>query len=105
MGQSNKFSRADQAAADYAVTRDFDQVMRRYDIRRDSLIVLLRRRGLMPLFGNQAETAPAKPKPRINAGSGAATLANLHITPLDREPCWRCGVRGDIGCIHNRHAA
>lgn len=22
--------------------------------------------------------------------------------PVDRDPCWRCGVRGDIGCDHRR---
>ena len=101
MGQSNKFNRADEAAAEYAVTGDFDQVMRTWGIRRDNLIVLLRRRGLMPQFGNQE--AAAKPKPRIN---GAGQVApNLVFTPLEREPCWRCGTRADVGCIHNRRAA
>lgn len=22
--------------------------------------------------------------------------------PVSRDPCWRCGVRGDIGCEHTR---
>lgn len=25
--------------------------------------------------------------------------------PLDRDPCFRCGVRGDIGCAHRRRSA
>lgn len=31
-------------------------------------------------------------------------LDNQIVAP-DREPCWRCGIRGDIGCAHQRHAA
>lgn len=26
-------------------------------------------------------------------------------TPISRDPCWRCGVRGDVGCVHSRAAA
>lgn len=22
--------------------------------------------------------------------------------PVDRDPCWRCGVRTDVGCTHSR---
>lgn len=31
----------------------------------------------------------------------APTLAaRLGAVPVDREPCFKCGVRGDIGCAH-----
>jgi len=25
--------------------------------------------------------------------------------PVDRDPCWRCGVRADVGCVHSRAVA
>lgn len=25
------------------------------------------------------------------------------VEPVNREPCWRCGVRGDIGCSCRNH--
>jgi len=34
------------------------------------------------------------PVPRPSVLTGAAPTA----APIDREPCWYCGVRGDIGC-------
>lgn len=27
------------------------------------------------------------------------------FVPVDRTPCFRCGVRGDLGCEHHRSAA
>jgi len=27
------------------------------------------------------------------------------IVPPPRDPCWKCGTRGDIGCEHQRWAA
>jgi hypothetical protein len=25
--------------------------------------------------------------------------------PVNRDPCWRCGVRADFGCVHSRDVA
>lgn len=45
--------------------------------------------------------------PRAAAESGRpkarqARREQIDPPPTDREPCFRCGVRGDIGCVHRR---
>jgi hypothetical protein len=41
---------------------------------------------------NEPPAAPS-PRPAIPA-----------VPYVDREPCWRCGTRGDIGCRHRLRA-
>lgn len=31
--------------------------------------------------------------------------ADIESRRVDRDPCWRCGVRADVGCEHQRWAA
>ena len=38
----------------------------------------------------------AKRKARIEAGPAAPVMRQV----IDRTPCRRCGVRGDLGCVH-----
>lgn len=42
-----------------------------------------------------------QPRHRSN---GAGTPAIDHLpAPIVRDPCFRCGVRRDVGCIHAAH--
>jgi hypothetical protein len=36
---------------------------------------------------------------RVSAGPAAGALP----PPVDRDPCFRCGTRGDLGCSHRRN--
>ena len=35
----------------------------------------------------------------------AEERAEIEARRVDRTPCWRCGVRGDVGCEHQRWTA
>lgn len=106
-GHRDRFVRANAAAEQYAMSRDFEAVLKNSGMRRGNLVDALRRRGLI----GEDEYLPCKRKPPTKR-AGAAVVANLHFSPIDRAPCFRCGVRGDhvddkgrLGCIHNRVAA
>lgn len=59
------------------------------------------------IFGTKYVTAPTKPTDQILAkreySNGIIHLPESRY--LQRDPCTYCGVRGDIGCRHNRRAA
>lgn len=64
-------------------------------------------RGELPITHGNG-TRPRSAGPSLSRGQvrGAAT-ANLTDSEiagrrLDRDPCPRCGVRGDVGCNHSR---
>lgn len=47
--------------------------------------------------------APDAPPRRYLRGSNAPIIAAQPLPPrVDRQPCPRCGTRGDIGCTHGR---
>ncbi len=41
---------------------------------------------------------------QANAWQNRANQQARHVERLDRESCFRCGVRGDLGCSHRRAA-
>lgn len=54
-----------------------------------------------------AGKVPAAPRPYVRqAGAGRAETPITPLSePVDRDPCFRCGVRRDIGCRHSRGGA
>lgn len=56
------------------------------------------------------ELPVAPPPPRRRPAATATTPAHTPKaappeTIVDRDPCFMCGVRGDVGCVHRRRAA
>ncbi len=98
-GHRDRFVRTNAAAAQYAISRDFEAVLKNSEMRRGNLVDALRRRGLI----EADEYVPCKSK-QPTKRAGAAVVANLHFTPVDREPCWRCATRADVGCKHQSAA-
>lgn len=62
------------------------------------------RRNLQQLgLYEKRKGTPRRPLKRMFTKKHAEDL--LSGTFVDRDPCGFCGVRGDIGCVHNRRAA
>lgn len=60
-------------------------------------------RRVVTILATGAETgAPAySGEPALNQPSDSFAA----ILPAPRDPCWQCGTRADIGCVHTRRAA
>jgi hypothetical protein len=69
---------------------------------RARIAALLAGEPVPPPPPNNFQASPRKPA--ANAVRRAVQPA-VFAEPINREPCWRCGVRGDIGCEHMRSAA
>lgn len=97
MFDSKQSDRANAAAALYEETRDFDLVLKSSGIRRDNLVGLLVRRGLM-------EPKVKEPRADLIHARGPSPLFPVVVERISqsREPCWRCGTRADLGCGHQR---
>lgn len=49
--------------------------------------------------------APVKHKPKPAAAPAAPAVAKPEPVRVDREPCFYCNIRADIGCKHSRRPA
>jgi hypothetical protein len=59
----------------------------------------LRKAGLLPPYAPKVPGGPGKPRaPKAVPEAGPAAPLVL----VERNPCPRCGVRGDVGCAHRR---
>lgn len=84
---------------------------------REAIIKVLNKRGIRVRHGNPFKgklPAPAKASinyndPVVMANRVSARQAEMarafELRGPDRTPCFKCGVRGDVGCIHTRIAA
>ncbi|HQS98093.1 MAG TPA: hypothetical protein PK823_16545 [Novosphingobium sp.] len=65
-------------------------------------------RGSRAIYALVAETCAApelKPQTRLFRGRSCVSQPEIPDTYVNRDPCPKCGVRGDIGCRHVRRAA
>lgn len=62
-----------------------------FGVQRPAVWKALRKHNLM---------APYKPSPKPRRPRVLAKESYREFTPVDRDPCFRCGVRADIGCEH-----
>lgn len=49
----------------------------------------------------QSEYSRTRRRCTIGASSAQEKIDISQYKYLDRDPCFKCGARGDIGCIHN----
>lgn len=47
-------------------------------------------------------TYEKSPAPWAHYGPRTSATDNDSLTRVDRDPCVKCGVRGDLGCKHRR---
>lgn len=71
-----------------------------YGVQPPAICKVLRRHGihLSTPRGSPAAKAPVRERRTM------AEKREQAPAPVDRDPCPRCGVRGDIGCSHRRVA-
>ena len=72
-------------------------IAREFSVRTVQVYRALRKTGDLPPYGSGAPRARihheriyADPKPKVEP------------TRVDRDSCWRCGTRADIGCRHRK---
>ncbi|MDZ7894190.1 MAG: hypothetical protein U5M50_04030 [Sphingobium sp.] len=61
--------------------------------------------------GHKPATTMTQRKRALSARDGIVSAGAVgrdpvpESAPVDRDPCFRCGVRGDLGCKHRRAVA
>ena len=68
------------------------EIAKRMGVSRNAVLGRVRRIGLSVPRGR-------RPTP------GKSRRPEPTQAPVNRDPCWRCGVRNDVGCVHSRAAA
>ncbi len=66
-------------------------------------VTLARVRALLagePIPGRQKYERTGAYEGRTGSRGIVRAPAPPSSVPVDREPCFKCGVRGDIGCVH-----
>ncbi len=64
-----------------------DRIAKQLNLNLASVHTILRRFGVKTVSQHQVVSGP-----------------RTYPTPVDRDPCTYCGVRGDLGCKHRRAA-
>jgi hypothetical protein len=67
----------------------------RFAVQRSSVYKALRRAGALPPYGTRMIS-------RVNSTTPSNPIRAEELPRVDRDPCPRCEVRGDIGCKHRR---
>lgn len=83
-----------------------DDIARQFGVQSPAVYKALRRTGALPPYGKRAGT-------KLGEGPTGRAAANLPrekpavrlCQRVERDPCTFCGVRGDIGCQHQRRSA
>lgn len=91
--------RALAIAADYGRKMPIGMIAEKYDIQRPAVWKALRRAGVLAPY-QPRDGAAAKPKPSPPQPIRKMSPDDIARRVVSRDPCRRCGVRGDIGCIH-----
>lgn len=91
------------------------QLAAQHDVQRPAIWKTLRAGGVVPPYKARDEGGQGRPigggtpgyttKRRERALAVAEQRSQPNIVFVDRDPCKLCGVRGDLGCAHNRVAA
>lgn len=82
-----------------------------FDVQRPAVWKALRRGGVLPDYKPRKPMGPGRPvgggEPGYQENRRSRALAKIERrdeaapAPVNREPCHRCGARGDIGCLHS----
>lgn len=70
-------------------------IAERFAVRKATVYKALERAGVSP-------TRMKNRRPRVNATTPGIPVRAELLPRVDRDPCPRCNVRGDIGCKHRR---
>lgn len=70
-------------------------IAERFAVRKDTVYKALERVGASP-------KRIMNHRPRVNSTTPSIPVRAELLPRVDRDPCPRCNVRGDIGCKHRR---
>lgn len=89
-------TRAERMTAMWNCSVPVRDIAAEFGVKRPAVYKALRSTGAMPPYG-AARAEPASPPQR--RGSRQPRLDPALI--VSRDPCFRCGARGDLGCAHS----
>lgn len=98
LNRKEQLERMEMAVAQWRRGREIKAVADKLGMRPDNLRAALIGRGLVEPRAGGARIVRQDTERRPVLIDEALRVSG------DREPCWRCGTRGDIGCAHQRPA-